>query len=254
MRKLNQLFTKAVLFFLLFVSISAGQNGSFTTVHFTGKDGVKLTADLYDAGSKSKPMILLFHMFKSSRGEYRDIAPKLVKMGFNCLAVDTRGGDKDRVHKVVNETVQDGYDINGRDYLSAYPDLESSLQYVKSSGYNGKILVWGSSYTSILVFKLAAEHQNEIAGLLSFSPGEYIGGKDNIVEEWASEVKKVPCYVSCAADEKSQSKPIFDAIQSKNKTYYLPHRGTHGSPNVIENDQNWKLAERFLKNFLAGLR
>jgi dienelactone hydrolase len=62
-------------------------------VSFHAEDGLKITADLYLIDF-SEPFILLFHQAESSRGEYNDIAPRLNKLGYNCLAVDLRSGQK----------------------------------------------------------------------------------------------------------------------------------------------------------------
>jgi hypothetical protein len=45
-----------------------------------------------NAGFKSQPYILLSHQAGSNRAEYAPIAPRLVKPGFNCLAIDQRSG------------------------------------------------------------------------------------------------------------------------------------------------------------------
>ena len=86
------------IIFIISFFISSG----FKTVHYKSKDGIQITADLYMSHKTSAPFIVLFHQARWSRGEYREIAPKLNKMGFNCLAVDQRSGDA--VNGVENET------------------------------------------------------------------------------------------------------------------------------------------------------
>jgi len=70
-------------------------------VTFTAKDGLLVTADLYESDA-SYPYLLLFHQAGSSRGEFREIAPRLTKLGYNCLAVDLRAGNENNF--VVNQT------------------------------------------------------------------------------------------------------------------------------------------------------
>lgn len=73
-------------------------------VSFPSEDGLKVTADLYGLEDSGAPMIVLFHQANWSRGEYREIAPKLNAMGFACLAVDQRSGRE--AEGVVNETAK----------------------------------------------------------------------------------------------------------------------------------------------------
>lgn len=89
-------------------------------VTLMASDGVKVFADFYPADSKSRLYILLFHQAGSNRAEYASIAPRLVKLGFNCLAIDQRsGGD---LWGQQNETVR----RLGRsaEYTDAIKDLE----------------------------------------------------------------------------------------------------------------------------------
>jgi len=59
------------------------------TITFKSVDDLLITADRYTPHtSNSTPLIVLFHQAGSSRGEYSEIAPRLNKLGFNCIAVD----------------------------------------------------------------------------------------------------------------------------------------------------------------------
>lgn len=51
--------------------------------------------------------------------------------------------------------------------------MEAALEWAKARPFK-RILVWGISYTAALVVLLAA-YQPEIAGVIAFSPGEYLG-------------------------------------------------------------------------------
>ena len=62
------------------------------TIQFNSGDGIRVTADVYMTESADAPFILLFHQAGYSRGEYREIAPRLNAMGYNCMAVDQRSG------------------------------------------------------------------------------------------------------------------------------------------------------------------
>ncbi|MFA9412828.1 MAG: hypothetical protein ACERK0_16305, partial [Deltaproteobacteria bacterium] len=62
----------------------------FASVDFPTAGGIQGRADVYEAQDKSATLILLFHQAGWSRGEYREIAPKLVKAGYRVMAVDQR--------------------------------------------------------------------------------------------------------------------------------------------------------------------
>ena len=98
-------------------------------ITFKALDGVIITADVYMAGD-DKPMILLCHQAGYSRGEYKEIAPELNKMGYNCIAIDQRSGDE--VNGVKNETARDALSKGlGTDYLDAEKDIIEVYQLVE---------------------------------------------------------------------------------------------------------------------------
>jgi alpha-beta hydrolase superfamily lysophospholipase len=221
-------------------------------VTLTASDGVKVYADFYPAGSNSQFYILLFHQAGSNRAEYAPIAPRLVKLGFNCLAIDQRsGGD---LWGQQNETVgQVGHNGN---YSDSLKDLEAALAWARSSGNRGKVLVWGSSYSAALVFLLAAEHQQEVAGVLAFSPGEYLEAPD-AVHDAAAKVS-VPIFVTSAKDrnEIAAARSILAVSPAQQKTQFVPRiAGVHGSStlrgdkNGAGESENWRAVEEFLGNF-----
>ena len=78
---------------------------AFKTVEIQSLDKLKITADVYAPhADKKTPFIVLCHQAGWSRGEYREIAPRLNKMGFNCIAIDQRSGRA--VNKVANQTTK----------------------------------------------------------------------------------------------------------------------------------------------------
>lgn len=221
-------------------------------ITLTAADGVKVYADFYPAGSNSQPYILLFHQAGSNRAEYAPIAPRLAKMGFNCLAIDQRsGGD---LWGQQNETVRHlGH--NG-EYADALKDMEAALAWARSSGNNGKVLVWGSSYSAALVFLLAAEHPQQVAGVLAFSPNEYLDSP-HAVHEAAAKLT-IPIFVTSAKDQEeiAAAKSILAVVPSQHKTQFVPRvAGVHGSSTLREDknpagaSENWRAVEEFLNSF-----
>ena len=102
------------------------------------------------------------HYFsRSSRGEYRQIAPELVKQGFNALAVDLRWGGTDRWNRVVNETsarnetdaiiASEDRDRRLAALLASEADMLAALRWLRANGFTGPLVVWGSSFSAMLV-------------------------------------------------------------------------------------------------------
>jgi len=90
---ISMIFSKKIVISLLFIT-SVLFSANFKTITFPSHEGVTITADLYITNEdKNIPFIVLFHQAGFSRGEYREIAPKLNKLGFNCMAIDQRSGD-----------------------------------------------------------------------------------------------------------------------------------------------------------------
>jgi hypothetical protein len=88
-------------FILLLLSLISLKSGAQLTVTFPSKDSLTVTADWYPVDN-DRPVVLLCHQNRFSRGEYRETALKLNKFGLNCLAIDQRIGDE--VNGVRNET------------------------------------------------------------------------------------------------------------------------------------------------------
>jgi alpha-beta hydrolase superfamily lysophospholipase len=72
-------------------------------INFTASDHLKISADLY-LKDQTLPFIILCHQANSSRGEYFEIASRLQKLGYNCLAIDLRAGES--MNYVKNETAE----------------------------------------------------------------------------------------------------------------------------------------------------
>ena len=214
-------------------------------------DGVKVQGDYLpdSAGSTSdRPVILLFHMASSNRGEYAGIASRLNGLGFDTLAIDQRSGGRN--FRQDNETVKGLGRSTG--FLDALKDLEAATAFARRSGTNRKIIVWGSSYSASLVFALAAKEPNGIVGLLAFSPGEYFGTALNVKK--AAGALTIPVFVTSASDpgEVQEAKAIVESTKGR-KTQFIPKAGLHGSSTLREDAnragaaENWAAVEAFLK-------
>ncbi len=217
-------------------------------VEFVASDGTKVYADLFPAeAGKDAPIIVLFHQARSNAAEYATIAPRLAKEGFNCLAVDLRSGGTawQRKNRTAEQFKEDQI------YESAYEDMVAALDWAKGQDY-AKTIIWGSSYSASLAFKLASE-RDDVREVIAFSPGEYFDEK-GIVAKWASKVS-VPVFVSCAPSEVAQAESIYDAVATEEKSFNAPADTVHGS-SALREDKNAQGAEAVwtaVLEFLTGI-
>ena len=223
-------------------------------VTITAADGVRVYGEFWAATDPNAPLILAFHQAGSSHAEYAPLAPRLNRAGFHVLAIDQRSGGDEFGGK--NRTVA----VLGRStsYDAALADLEAALVWGKAKANRAPVLVWGSSYSAALVFRLVAKHPSDVAGLLAFSPGEYLGKKDAV--STAAQAVRVPVFIdqSSDADEIEQSRLILQATASSDKTQFVPTRnGVHGSAtlradrNAAGAEENWVAVLGFLGKFRA---
>ena len=233
---------------------------AYVELTFPSADGLEITADLYrhdgEEGKRKTPFIVLCHQAGWSRGEYREIAPKLMELGFDCLAIDQRSGGG--VNEVTNETnarAQAAKKSVG--YVDAEQDLVAALEFVHKEYAEGPVILWGSSYSSALSLRIAGEHPKLVNGVLAFAPGEYFG-RSGKPEDWVTTSAKkisVPTFVTSAKREESAWKGIFEAIPGEEKSFFLPRtEGNHGSRALWEEFEDspayWEATSGFLAQFL----
>jgi len=253
--KTSKLKISLILFGFTFFFWGCG-NVSGGSIEFTGKtfniesaDGIAVTADLYEVKESKKPIILLFHQALFSRGEYRETAPKLNKLGYTCIAIDQRSGLKS--NGIKNETAQkakkEGLET---EYINAITDLKAAIEYTISEYKNQKLILVGSSYSASLVLILEKEYRNSIAGIACFSPGEYYKYQEKEIIDFAKEIES-PIFITSAGYEHDSWKQIFESIPAKNKESFIPDfKGKHGSKALWSsskgNEVYWKEFTAFL--------
>jgi dienelactone hydrolase len=231
-------------------SKAAGAQARAQPLLLKAPDGVTVHGRLYKA-SAPKAMILLFHQAGSSKEEYATIAPRLVQSGYSALAIDQRSGGG---LFGTNETAA----ALGRkaDYLEARPDLKAALDWAQTQ--KQPIILWGSSYSSSLIFPLAASDPQGVVALLSFSPGEYFDDQQ-MIRRAAAKVT-VPVFIAStnSADETGKADAIMAALpKSATDVRYVPAHGVHGSSTLIASrnpegaEANWRAVLDFLKQVTA---
>lgn len=245
------------LCFLLVVQLISPDNSQAqpVKVQFRAWDKVLVTADLYAPKPATAPVIILFHQATYSRGEYAEIAPKLNKMGFNCLAVDLRSGEA--VNGVRNETFiyADSVGMETR-FTDAYSDVRAAVSFVRNKYPGARVILFGSSYTASLALKYASDFPKGISGVVAFSPAEYFskfGWSRTIITTSASKIK-CPVFIASNATEMERWKSIYDAIPGQNKSYFIPvSGGKHGAKTLWstfpESTAYWNALKGFLVRY-----
>ena len=237
------------------ININATTGYSQEKLTFESSDGLSVNADLYQTHPNSAPMIILFHQAGWSRGEYLEIAPKLNQRGFNCIAVDQRSGS--HVNDISNKTFKNARQaMKPTQYLDALQDMEAAIKLAREKFTQGKLLIWGSSYSAALVLKLTGDGA-DVDGVLAFSPGEYFksfGKSSDFIGSSAKNIN-VPVFITSARSEKKSWWSIYEAIPSDQKKYFVPETsGNHGSRALWEKfyDQKayWAEVDKFLSQFL----
>lgn len=214
-------------------------------INFPSKDGLTITADWYPVDD-NMPVILLCHQARFSRGEYSETALKLNKFGFNCLAIDQRSGDQ--INGVINETAEQAKLMNkGQAYIDAEQDIISAIDYLHNK-YKKKILLLGSSYSASLALKIANENEN-VLGVVAFSPGEYFEPVD-FISKHINGLNK-PVFTTSSKQEADGVTELVKDVMSLIKVQYIPtSAGDHGSKvlwsDKLYNEEYWISLMSFL--------
>lgn len=213
-------------------------------VTLTAADGVKVFG-AFEQADHPKALILLFHQAGSSKDEYATITPLLAQNGFSSLAIDQRsGGGLFGSNQTVRTLGKSA------DYLDAQKDLKAALDWGQEQKL--PIILWGSSYSSSLIFRLAADHPQGIIALLSFSPGEYFDSDKHMISAAAAKIH-VPVFIASTKDEVGDADPIMAALpKNPADVRFVPDHGVHGSSTLIAKrnpegtEANWSAVMAFL--------
>ncbi|MDK2977927.1 MAG: hypothetical protein PWP52_641 [Bacteroidales bacterium] len=238
------------LLFILFLVFCNNLLSAQEKVSFIAEDGLQVTADLYQVNPE-RPYVILLHQAGYSRGEYKNTAHKIVKFGYNCLAVDLRSGGE--VNYIQNQTalvaVHKGYPT---DYLSSLKDIEASIKWVKERS-DKPVVLFGSSFSASLSLLMAKDNP-DIDAVIAFSPGEFFEPEINIKTEM-KDLKK-PVFVAASKREEPYIKEMFSFVPSTNKTIFVPEKGPgeHGSKSLWNSNPTSKEYWLALTMFFSKIR
>lgn len=214
--------------------------------NFPSKDDLIVTADIYEVNGL-KPTVLLCHQAGYSRGEYKDTALRLNKLGYSCMAIDQRSGEI--ANDVKNETAQRASEKKlPTRYIDAKIDIESAIDYMYDENGNQPIILVGSSYSASLAL-LIGNSNPKVKAIASFSPGEYLEGI-NLSNEVKNYTKLV--FVTSSQKEIGQVEELDIKMSSENMLIHFKPtmEGIHGSRALWEstkgNDKYWEAFASFL--------
>ncbi|WP_218597876.1 alpha/beta hydrolase [Polaribacter sp. NJDZ03] len=220
-----------------------------TTITFPSKDSLPITADIYK--SKETPItILLCHQAGYSRGEYKDTAIELTKLGYAVMAIDQRSGNT--VNNIDNQTaIAANIKGLGISYLDAEQDIEAAVDYIYNQNGGQKIILVGSSYSSSLAL-LMGVHNAKIKAVAAFSPGEYFKGIN--INKSISTYKK-PVFVTSSLSESAGVKKLVDKVNASYLTHFIPEvKGIHGTRALWETTEGNETYWASFKEFLSSLK
>ena len=212
---------------------------------FPSKDGLLISADLYEVNGK-KPTILLCHQAGFSRGEYKDTALRLNKLGFSSLAIDQRSGNIS--NEIRNETAQRAEDKGlPTTYLDAQQDIEAAIDYLFGMNGNEPVIIVGSSYSASLVLLIGKDNP-KVRAIASFSPGEYLKGI-SMKDKLQGFIR--PIFVTSSQKEIKQVEDLNIVMVDGFKFHFQPpFEGVHGSRALWKstegNEKYWEAFEAFL--------
>ena len=239
---------KIFLYFLIATSYFSFAQSEKQTISFYAKDSVKITADTYFLKGVP-PTILLCHQAGFSRGEYIETAKKLNALGFSCMAIDQRSGNK--VNNIINETAIDANKKKRNvGYAGAKQDVDAAINYLYDLNGNQPIILVGSSYSASLTLWIAGERNKKIKAAAAFSPGEYLKGK-NLAE--LIEPINIPVFVTSSNRENGPVTKLLRNVKSSFISHYKTQKkGIHGSRAIWETTDDYKGYWNAFKEFMLA--
>lgn len=238
--------------FIIFSSVvfSSFYSIRVRTITFSASDGLAITADEYFIGPY-KPYVLLFHEQGSSRGEYQNIARRLCKLDYNCLAVDLRNGDD--FNYVSNETSKGLRNKQLDSGLKGIElDVQAAIQYAREKS-RLPVVLFGSGANGSLSLKIAQSNE-DVNAVIALSPGEYFMPEIKIQDAIAS-IKK-PVFIASSKAEFPYVSELVSGIDREYVSIFEPSlgagdRGTRSLSEEYEfNDEYWFALMLFFKDLI----
>lgn len=125
-------------------------------------DGAEIVGDY--AGEIGQPAALLLHMMPATRESWRQFSEKLNEAGFQTLAIDLRGhGESSGGPK--------GYKaFSDEEHQASTKDVAAGVDFLRGKNPSRTFIV-GASIGANLALQFAAEHPDNMNGVVLLSPG-----------------------------------------------------------------------------------
>jgi len=217
---------KVFIYLLVFFQLSFAQK----IVSFYSKDNVKIYAYDYHL-SDTVPYVILLHGNFGSKLDYSDIAYKIVKLGYNCLAIDLRTGS--------NETSSE-YKKNNPEpkLIDAKKDIEAAIEFIYNKT-NLPIILFGTDFTASLAM-IVAKNNDKVSTVVAFSPGEYFMPDFKVEDKLEGYNKKT--FVACSQMEYTYVKQLLSKANKDKITIFKPgtSKGEHGIKALSKKSEGYK--------------
>jgi pimeloyl-ACP methyl ester carboxylesterase len=148
----------------------------------------------FHAHSQTGANLLFFHGNGEIVSDYDQLGPLFGKLGINLLAVDYRGYGRSSGNPTVSAMMADCHRI-----------LAYVREWLAAQSFNGPLIVMGRSLGSASALELAAEHPDDIDGLIIESGFAYAGPLLRLLgidpdglgfkeEDGFANLQKINCY------------------------------------------------------------
>lgn len=209
---------KIIALLFLFSSAFSAVTGQ-EAVYFFSDDSLRVRGDLYLQDNKL-PFIILCHQDGSNRSEYYDVAPRLLNLNYNCLAIDLRAGGKSGF--VQNETASLAItEKRSVRPLDACVDINAAIRYVQCIS-NQPVILLGSSFSASLCL-IAAAGNPRVKAVIALSPGEYFQPFRNVSDEVRLIRQQV--FVSATQTDYPYLQKMLSGIPAELVTLFKPEKG-----------------------------
>ncbi|MBC8047560.1 MAG: hypothetical protein H7Y00_12245 [Fimbriimonadaceae bacterium] len=220
-----------------------------TDISFPSSDGLMISAKMYMKDSAA-PIVVMCHQAGFNKYEYAETAPKVVDLGYTCIAIDQRSGGDMNTYK--NETYERAKEKKlPFEYIDAEQDIITAVNYAYAIN-NQPVILWGSSYAAGLALKTGATNER-VRAIIAFSPGEYFKEKNYIGKSLSGFAK--PVFLTSTEKESGGVAKLAEPIAEEYKTFYEPDgKGTHGSKALWSNDSAHEGYWNAVKEFLLKIK
>ncbi|MBN2669249.1 MAG: dienelactone hydrolase family protein [Bacteroidales bacterium] len=219
-------------------------------IAFKASDNLDVVAHLYEI-DPSYPYIILLHQENYSKGEFKEIAISLLKLKYNCLAVDLRYGEI--VNSIPNETALNAKEANVlRSMYDAQIDIEAAINYAYNVS-NQEVILLGSSFSGTLAIKIAKDNP-KVKAVIAYSPGEFFRNKFLIHDEMEGFDK--PLYIAGSQLEYPYLTRLTELVAKDKIIVFQPQNsgGKHGAKALWKSDDVSKEYWLSLLMFINNLR